>query len=469
MRENIKELEDLIQNGYELELISFEMDIPLEELQSIRENINRRKQVAILAKKDAIDTSIINMHTPSVTKPKTTATNKKQNKPSSRTKETGTERLIGFQKIRAKYYELYGASTMPERIEFVENEELNKIIDVLEAKVQVLEGCSKKERRPGVKIIRDTIDKISDQEFSTSQLKRLVDILYRPCLMNNKLFKRDTIDYAMYSQRRTILPKFINKIIAEVPYVNTKEELKNLEGMVTQAMKDENRVLVGSLELKLASKNREIDNKNFAKINSLTPELQEVVKKLVDGNLDFQEGQKAVVDEANKRFELTKGNRFSLTAEQQEKQVYLNIGDYIANNGTSLSIKSPKDFMKKFMEFTGCDLSRAIFVTSGNLISATRYDEAMSLCNDFLAKTGQDSPLRPLLRSKIGKIKNIMLGKRILDVIHANDSQKDRQMYRELTELIRSEKIDTSYVPIGKNCDGSKNILLREVITNRIR
>ena len=358
---------------------------------------------------------------------------------------------------------------MPERIEFVENEELNKIIDALEAKVQVLEGCSKKERRPGVKIIRDTIDKISDQEFSTSQLKRLVDILYRPCLMNNKLFKRDTIDYAMYSQRRTILPKFINKIIAEVPYVNTKEELKNLEGMVTQAMKDENRVLVGSLELKLASKKREIDDKNFARINTLTPELQEVVRKLVEGNLDFQEGQKAVVDEANKRFELTKGNRFSLTAEQQEKQVYLNIGDYIANNGTSLSIKSPKDFMKKFMEFTGCDLSRAIFVTSGNLISATRYDEAMSLCNDFLAKTGQDSPLRPLLRSKIGKIKNIMLGKRILDVIHANDSQKDRQMYRELTELIRSEKIDTSYVPLGKNCDGSKNILLREVITNRIR
>ena len=125
--------------------------------------------------------------------------------------------------------------------------------------------------------------------------------------------------------------------------------------------------------------------------------------------------------------------------------------------------------MKKFMEFTGCDLSRAIFVTSGNLISATRYDEAMSLCNDFLAKTGQDSPLRPLLRSKIGKIKNIMLGRKILEVIHANDSQKDRQMYRELTELIRSEKINTSYIPLGKNRDGSKNILLREVITDRIR
>lgn len=62
-----------------------------------------------------------------------------------------------------------------------------------------------------------------------------------------------------------------------------------------------------------------------------------------------------------------------------------------------------------------------------------------------------------------------MYGRRILDVIHAQDSQRDREMYRELVDLIRNEKINPSYIPLGKSKDGSKEITLRSVFSEKIK
>lgn len=469
MRENIKELEDLIQKGYELELMSFELDIPLTKLQVIKDNIDKREKNVdtISAKKDT--QKLTNTRMATTFKKVSPVEKERINRAHNTIQTDSTEKLRGFQKIRAKYNELYYEPKLPERTEVAENEDINKILTALEEKAKVLEGYTKKERRPGVKVIYDTIAKISNQKFSNLQLKRLVDILYNTSLMNNRTSKGDTIDICMRSQRRTILPRFIKSVIAEIPYVQTEDELRNLSGMLTQQMRDENTVLFSELDLKLAEKRKEFANKNFIRNNSLTLELQEIVKKLAEGSLDFQEARKLIKDEAGKRFELTKENRFSLTAEQQEKQIYLNIGDYISNNGINLNIKSPKDFITRYIEFAGCDLSKAILVTSGNLASATRYDEAMNLCREFLDSMGQDNPMRPILKSRISEIKNTMYGRRILDVIHAQDSQRDREMYRELVDLIRNEKINPSYIPLGKSKDGSKEITLRSVFSEKIK
>ena len=132
MRENIKELEDLIQKGYELELMSFELDIPLTELQVIKDNIDKREKNVdtISAKKDT--QKLTNTRTATTLKKVSPVKKERINRAHNTIQTDSTEKLRGFQKIRAKYNELYYGPKLPERTEVAENEGINKILTVLE-------------------------------------------------------------------------------------------------------------------------------------------------------------------------------------------------------------------------------------------------------------------------------------------------------------------------------------------------
>ena len=302
------EIKELIKKGFDLELISFELDIPIEEVKRLKLELEAERE-------------------------------------NNFTKQYDNERIINdeiknanlkMEQIRTRYKKLFFKSNKIDTEQTInlkkQNDELvNSAILEIEKIEEILknnEGHSKKEIKEMSKTINTELKRIEEYQLTAEQAEKLYYLINSKTLKKIKFGNDDKkYNYRMSRNRKIILRKLTEAIDLVQTQTEDLEELKNLEKKLTFEMQKNNQILIGTVKSKIENKILKINQqKAIDKIRNDVPENVElIIKSLAKGTLDINKANQIIKEEAEKRTESKPKNKFTLTKEQEKNQILMQI------------------------------------------------------------------------------------------------------------------------------------------------
>ena len=224
-RDSIEKIKRLIKNGFDIELISFELDIPIEEIRQLK--MGMENQGIIHIKRYSYDEIIRNM--------------KAHNK---------------MEKIRGRYRELFYRDNQENNIEIRElsQEELNKINkaisniqDILEEAKKITEITENKRRKVAA-VILEEMKNIQDYQLTIEQIEELNRLL------QSEELNRLNLEVDMYIIKKMMIRKLVVAVDIAQSKTNDIDELISLGRKITLQMPIKNQILVGTVKSKIDNK-----------------------------------------------------------------------------------------------------------------------------------------------------------------------------------------------------------------------
>ena len=211
----IEDIKKLIQSGFDLKLISFELEIPIEELIQYKIDLE---------------------------------TNRANNRAH-----------LKISQMREKYNQLYFRSNKVEveRPKTLSQEDvklIETVIATIEQKIKEMKAISKKEKKYAASNILSELKKIEEYQLPMVQAEKIYMLMCSQELQNLNTSVVDRIDYYMDNQRRKIANNYAKAIEFEQYDINDIETLKVLERKITGEMVKENPISIESVKRKIASK-----------------------------------------------------------------------------------------------------------------------------------------------------------------------------------------------------------------------
>ena len=202
----IEEVKKLIKNGFDLELISFELDIPIEEIKQCE------LELKMLEKSNLA---------------KTYSTQKST---SDKNKQTGSK----MQQMRERYKKLYFTSNeikvkQPKELPREKVEQINLIVAEIEEMARYIKQSPKSEIRKEVKAILTKVKQIEDEQLTVEQAEKLYFITHAEELKKLNSNKTEKNDFYMNKSRKIIVKKLVEAIDVAQSQSDKLEELKMLK------------------------------------------------------------------------------------------------------------------------------------------------------------------------------------------------------------------------------------------------
>ena len=265
----LEEVKKLIRNGFDLELISFELDIPIEKIKQYKIELETTKK------------------SQSTKKPRT------REKMNSRNKQANSK----MQKMREKYNKLYFTSN---RIETEKQKKLprqnveliNSIIEYIKERIENIKGLSKQESVREVNKILTRLKQIEDYQLTIEQAEKIYFLLQTVELNSNKIDKNNLyIDEC----KRIVIKKLAEAIDIAQAQTEEVEELKDLERRLTMEMQKNNQIVVGAVRSRIENKiTKIIQQKTIERIRNNIPEnIEFIIGELANGTLDKSEAKRS--------------------------------------------------------------------------------------------------------------------------------------------------------------------------------
>ena len=198
IRDNeIDEVKKLIQNGFDLELISFELDIPLKKIQQIKQEIDEQKRT-INTRRYSYDEIV-----------------------SIRNEKAHTK----MQQMRERYRKLYFTtyqkdSVVRKELSEEEMETINSSITTIQNIIKEMKDASKYKRRKNISSILAQIKKIQDYQLTIEQAEQLNVLLSTEELRRLSLSGIDSIDFYMSMYKKIIVRKLVEISEKVLQYLN---------------------------------------------------------------------------------------------------------------------------------------------------------------------------------------------------------------------------------------------------------
>ena len=476
MENDKKEIKKLIEMGFDLELLSFELDVPIEELKQYK------KEIEQIAK--ASSTTTIK-ETERVAKVSSSQTIKRAEQVAiaNSTKTINEKKVVSkkselihseMEKIRQKYKKLFLAKDekeepkTPPKLTKQQLEEINTAISKIEENInskkenKTENGKKDKDKEKNVRFRNITLElkKIKDYALTVEQAEKLYLLMQTE---NFKKLKTLANGAELYTSRKKIVRKLAEAIDIAQSQTEDVEELKRLERKLTREMEQINPIFVSTIRGKIENKVLKIKQKeaSYRTRNDVPTHIENIVQEIANGTLNIETANKIIEKEAKKRVKGKKQTKFTLTEEQERKQILNQIKTILAEYPEKYRIKNPEATIMQIQELSGCELEQAIRPVVDNFIIAKKFEKAKEICGTY---SRQDSTIAfqkgiKLLRTKI---KNAEVGDIVLAALNA--SEKDEQVYFETIEkYINSGNVKLNLVYLGKNQDGTKNIYLSDI------
>ena len=195
----IEEIKKLIQNGFDLELMSFELDIPIEEIMQYKlelEKTNKSKPIKTYSAREIIDNK-----------------NKQAHSKMQQMREQYKRLFFKVDKVEVK---------TPKELTNQEIELINSVITEIEEIVKGMKNLSKKERRKGANVILTKIKKIENYQLTIEQSEKLHSLIQSEELEKLNLNTTDKIDFYINRTKKTIVKKLTDAM----------DSLKDCEGII---------------------------------------------------------------------------------------------------------------------------------------------------------------------------------------------------------------------------------------------
>ncbi len=454
----VDEIKELIQSGFDLELISFELDIPLEDIKQIKQKID--KQESTKKSKRYSYSEIV----------------------SNRNKEAHQK----MQQMRERYKNLYFKSNKVDNVKQKqlteeEIEIINSCITKIQNSIEEIRDISKYERRKNVANILEEVKKIQNYPLTIEQVEKL-NILMDVEELTKSSFFYDVKNLKKYNLSNAIsnIIKKINKyqriidrkLVEAIDIAQSQtedlEELKALKQKITTEMEIENEILIGSVKSKINNKISKIQqSKALERIkNDIPKSILEIISNLANGTVDIEKAKKIIEEEAKKRVDSKPKTTFSLTEQQEKRQILIQIGTAIREKSDRFHVVNPETTIYQIQELCGKDLGQAVRIVVENLISRKDFEEAKRIYNKFSGKDKGDI-IATVMKDLRLKIRNAEISDIVLKGINTQGTEEEEREYFELIEKgIKMENVKLRAISLGKSQDGTRNITLADIWTD---
>lgn len=215
----LEEIKKLIKSGFDLELISFELDIPIEVIEKCKIQLD----------------------------------NQSINKRNNNNKNASSK----MEQMREKYNSLFFQNNkeevkLPKGLTQQEVKIINSVISTIEETINEMKESSKKERITGVKTILSEMKRIKNYQLTIEQAEKLNTLMQ----LSEGLTKLNIseIDYSMNKQRKMIVKKLAESVDFKQYQTEDLEELKLLAEKLTTKMQKANPLVVDSVKRKIETK-----------------------------------------------------------------------------------------------------------------------------------------------------------------------------------------------------------------------
>ncbi|MCI9063139.1 MAG: hypothetical protein HFJ17_00800 [Clostridia bacterium] len=475
-----KKVKELIKK-FDLELISFELDIPMEVLNQYKKEIEEDEKNKNNNKKDDKDDKDKKSDEDKVEKqqPKPVRqivsnrlgvkrVEEKVQTASSYINEKNKTVQFNIKEMRIKFKTLFykNYSSKPaERKEMseAENEKVENLIKDIEEKIKNMQNISKDNRWKTIKDILKEIIEIKDYNITSSQAEKLYQLIDSQVINALKLSFDDKMSHSLNRVKGQIVRQLSNAIEFESGQTSDIEELKNLREKITGQMSKEYTLSVGVVKTRLADKISKLEREK--RESEILASVDEIIRNIANGTLNAEEANVIIQREAKKRVENAPKTKFSLNEEQTKDVILVQIESELAKRPDKYKIIHPETSIKKLQELMGKDKPSIIRAVVENLLNGNEIKEAKSICEEYMKKyKDKNDSFYANMRNLSDTIRNIEIGQCVLSLLSLHGNQdEERMLYERLERGIKSNHINLSAVSLGKNQEGIKTITLAEI------
>lgn len=279
-----QEIMNLIKKGYDLELISFELEIPIEVILQYKSELVR-----------------------------------KNNMNKTRNKNNATHKM---QELRKRYQKLFLKTTECEyeqAMEFSEQEQEAINLAILEIET-VIEKMKKAELngefKRGWKEINSELKKIKGYQLTLNQAERLYQLLSERVLLS----KKQGIDNMMERHRIDIARRLARAITTAQFKTNDLQALEGIKRKITMQMQKDSPMAFGIARTKIENKISKIKQQEAIDRvkNNISPDIDSIIMGIADGTIDVEKANELIDEEVRKRVEKRPKGKFAITEEQEK-------------------------------------------------------------------------------------------------------------------------------------------------------
>ena len=435
----VEEIKKLIKYGFDLDLISFEFDIPIEDIKQCKLELEEKR------KND-------------LNKKRSTKKVVKNNQPDSKIKQ-----------MRERYKKLFLSSDTTEFVQPIEIpqetvDKINIVITEIEEIVKTIKELPKKESRKEASTVLKQLRKIENDPLTIEQAEKLLSLMQSEKLGFLKLNNADNIDIYINKRKRKIVRKLAEAVDIAQSETEDIEELKRLKKELT-ANSQIDHIYVGVVKSRIENKiSRLTQQKAINRIkNQIPKEIEDIIIDIAKGRLDISKANEIIEKEAQKRVNSKPQNKFTLTEEQEKRQILIQIKTVLRENPEKYYIENPERTIMQVQELCGGELEQAISVVVKNLINIKDFNKAKGVCDNLYKKSKEGSFLIYIRRLK-KQIRNGEIGDLVLKLINMNGSEEEEILYWNIIEKeLEKENIKLDTISLGKSKDGLRTITLADV------
>lgn len=439
----IEEIKKMIKNGFDIELISFELDIPIEEIRQYKleiETNNKINSVKTYSAREIID---------------------KKNK----------EAHLKMQRMRERYKKLFLGSNivevkLPKEQSKQEIDTINSKITKIEKIIIKMKTISKKEqRRKEAKNILAELKTIEDCQLTIEQSEKLYSLMQEEELKNLSLKIGDKIDLYIDQGKRKIMKKLIEAVDIAQLQIQDLENLNKLAKKITTEMAQSNPISASAVKNRIGNKISKINQqKAIDRIrNNVPADIEIIITEIANGTLDIKKANEIIDKEAKKRVEGKPQNRFTLTEEQEKRQILIQIKTCLMEKPEQYHIKNPEITITQIQKLCGGESEQAIRTVVHNLIGVKKFDQAKKVCDSFYNKY-KDEQISKYIKVLRNEIRNAEISDSVLKGINMNGTEYEERAYLELIEKgLKIGNVKLSAISLGKSQDGLRNIYLSDI------
>lgn len=441
----MEQVKKLIDNGFDdIELISFELGIPIEQLQEIQKELEKQKKVD--------DTE---PHSPKKTYKKNT-------------KKTFSK----MDQMRSRYNELYFGVKQSKRssqqgvLSEQEIELINSVIAKLKATIESMIGTPEKERIKTAISILSEIKKIQDYQLTIEELEELCSILMSKELDDIPSSSRYPIQHYINAKRNEVITKLCNAIDIAQAQTDNIEELKALAEKVTLQMKQQSHIITGGVILRIGNKISRIRQSAVIKEikNDVPTNILEIVLDIVNGTINPDTANATIDEEIKRRLEANKEKGpFGLTESQIRHQILGQIKTEISTKPDQYYLQNPEVVLLQLSKICGGNLLQSADVVVRNLIGRKDFDMAKRVCDMFSTTKEKGKFLGDTINLR-RKIRNAQISDLVLKGLAMNGtSNEDKKYYKLIKKGIEQANINLQAISLGTSQNGLREITLADI------
>ena len=445
---NKEQIMKLLKSGFDSKLIAFEFQIPIEEIELIKKELEQSNIV--------------------------------KNKNTNR-KLIGKKREMSahekFMIMRDKYKKLYFDVAQSEDDSSNKNKispEQRKKVDQTIAKIQEIftsmneELTEKQEKIKAFEILRE-IRGISNYQLSIEQAEQLISVLQSSRIKNLKPTKyNDRAQYSiLYNKVKGIVSKkFIQAIDIVQSETTDIEKLKYLKKKLnSNPFHNYYSTISEGVKSKINLKNQKGSNQKTLDIikNNISENILEIVRDLSEGTLNIESANEIINEEAKRRVQSKVKNKFSLTEEQERNQILFQIRTALEERIEQYSITNPETTIYQLHNLSGDSLNQSVSSVINNLINSRSFEKAKRVYTKFETESQTDEYSESMLSIK-KRIRNAEIGDMVLRGINEKgNAMQDANYFKLIEKGLKTGNVNMKTISLGKSQSGLRNITLDDV------